>query len=652
MEGNHDVRESGAHDEQSGDDRCSVYGDVMVAIAIAVTVGVLLGSLALRSKARSMEQRLTHETGASSFCCPDKVRELVPYLNSSLEPCDNFFDYACSSAVRSRLMMNATVDSRLERFVVTGVPPEHRGRGGEVAEFMIGYFRSCVASIGRRDEFASQMAQSILRVAQDALRHPNSRNSLQFMVEVSVRYMIPSVLEVTYHPRQSRLRFRLRALCKVAPFSADCLNASVNAVRSAISPLVTTSNTEKFMAELCQHFPATLQNRTYAWANATEAISRQLWRARDIRAAMSAVGWTVSNATVVDVMGLLQVRAIHDAFALERDCGPKAAYLLWHSVFAAALMFLPGAKPSYMAGFEHCMRKARHNGGDLWRRLRDEVISQRGMDDHVTTTFTAVKQAVLRYAESSSLFDADLARLRSLVGGLAIVTATTDVPARHPVQVPRAVGVFAENVLRMNDYVHALSHAGGGHHVEPLFLFEDVKITDDREVQISPRLYDVVESASPHSDMLNMATLGYDLAEAVWNLLLLDERWNQSTVSILQQLLTCFQKSYAVFGQQRGGGADVIAPSLGLASVLSAFSRPADWHTRKLAWSTSYMSHAQLFYLLAATRRCPVVPRTLTDELRVVMPFMYVLDFARAFNCARGSVMGTPVPCQIVAQNV
>ncbi|XP_070381986.1 uncharacterized protein [Dermacentor albipictus] len=622
MERNRNVRDFGAHEEESGDNRCFAYGDVLMAIAIAGTVGVLLGSLALRSRARSVEQRLVRDTGASSFCCPDKVRELVPYLNSSLEPCDNFFDYACSNAVRFRLTMNATVDSRLERFVVTGVPPEPHGRVGEVAEFMTGYFRSCVASVSRRDEFASQMARSVVRVAQDALRHPNSRNSLQFMVEVSMRYMVPSVLEVTYHPRQSRLRLGNRALCTVAPFSADWLNASVNAVRSAISPLVTTSDTEKFMAELCRRFPATLQNRTYAWANATEAISRQLWRARDILAAMSAVGWTVSNATVVDVMGLLHVRAIHDAFALEGDCGPKAAYLLWHSVVAAALMFLPGAKPSHMTGFGHCMRKTRYHGGDLWQRLRDEVISQRGTDDQVTATFAAVKRAVLRVAESSSLFDADVARLRSLVGGLTIVTATTDASMRPPVEVPRAVDVFAENVLRMNDYVHALNRAGGRRHVEPMFLFEDVKITDDRDVQISPYLYDLVESTSPHSDVLNMATLGYDLAEAVWKLLILDKRWNQSTVSNLKRFSTCFQRAYARFAQQPGESVDLIAPSLGLASVVNALSRPADWYTEKLAWSTTFMSHAQLFYLLAATGRCPNAHRPPTYKERVVTPFM------------------------------
>ncbi|KAH6942057.1 hypothetical protein HPB50_027512 [Hyalomma asiaticum] len=651
MEVNHDIHESGvAHDEESSEDECSFYGDVIVAIAVAVATGVLLGSLALRSESRSGEERLVDHNGSSSFCCPDKVKELVPHINWTVEPCDNFFDYACCNSVYSRFVTDATVDSSLERFVATGVPPEHHRRGGEVAEFLIGYYHSCVASIGRRELFVSQMAHSILRVAQDMLRHPNARNSLQFMVEMTGRYMIPSVLEITYDPRRSRMSIYARAMCEVRPISADCLNASVIGVRSAISPFVTISETELFMAQLCQRFPATLENGTLAWRNATETISTELWQARDVLSAMSAVGWEVSNATVIDVYGLHQVRAIHDVFAMKGDCGPKAAYLVWHSVYAATEIFLPTAKPSYMAGFEHCMRKARYGGGNLWQRLRDEVVTPHRADDQVTATFAAVKRAVLHDAERSRRFDDDVERLRSLIDGLHIVTVTPQGHAQLAVPVPRAVGAFAENVLEMNDYVHAADLAGGVHRAEPLFIRENVRITDARDVHIAPRLYDTVENASSsHSFMLNMVSLGHDLAEAVWDLIFQGVRWNLTTASMLQLLRTCFVERYALY-DQRDVNADVIAPSLALDSVVRAFSRSADWHTMKLAWSTMYMSHAQLFYLLSASRLCPLAKRTPKDEQRLVTPFMYVTDFGRAFHCAPTSTMGRPSSCQIAAR--
>ncbi|KAH6942056.1 hypothetical protein HPB50_027511 [Hyalomma asiaticum] len=652
MEKNNDIHEpEGPHDEESSDDECSFYGDVVVAIAIVVATGVLLGSLTIRSMSRSGQQQLAHQNGSSGFCCPDKVKELVPHINSTLDPCDNFFDYACSNSAYSRFMTDAAVDSSLERFVATGVPPEHHRRGGDVAEFLVGYFRSCVASIGRRELFVSQMAHSILRVAQDMLRHPNARNSLQFMVEMTGRYMIPSVLEITYDLRKSRMSIYTRAMCEVRPISADCLNASVNGVRSAISPFVSISETEVFMAQLCQHFPATLENGTLAWRNATETISTELWKPRDVLSAMSAVGWEVSNATVIDLYGLHQVRAIRDVFAMEGDCGPKAAYLLWHSVLSASQKFLPTAKPSYLAGFEHCMRKARYGGGNLWQRLRDEVVTPQRVDDQVTATFAAVKRAVLHDAESSRLFDDDVEPLRSLIDGLHIVTTTTQGRTQLPVQVPRAVGAFAENVLQMNDYVHAADPAGGAHLAEPLSIYENVRITDARDVHIAPRLYDTVENASSsHSFMMNMVFLGHDLAEAIWDLILWGVRWNQSTASKLQLLRTCFVERYALYGQQREVNADVIAPSLALASVVRAVARSADWHTKKLAWSTVYMSQAQLFFLLSATRRCPLAKRTPKDEQLLVTPFMYVTDFARAFSCAPKSTMGRPSSCKIAAR--
>ncbi|KAL1479972.1 hypothetical protein MTO96_051426 [Rhipicephalus appendiculatus] len=496
------------------------------------------------------------------------------------------------------------------------------------------------------------MAQSILRVSQDVLRHPNGRNSFQFMVEMSVRYMIPSVLEITYYPWNSTLRIQVQAQCRVSLTSADCLNASVNGVRSAISPSVNISNTEKFMVELCRRFPATVQNSTYAWVNTTGAISTQLWDVRDIENAMSVVGWGASNATVIEAVGLLQIRAIHDAFVMQGNCGPKAAYLLWHSVFAAASAFLPTNKPSYMEGFHHCMGKLRYGGGDLWQQLRDEVMMQRRVDDQVTGTFAAVKQAVLRDAKSSWLFDDDdVAHLRRLIDGLGVVTVTTEGRTWRPLGVPHAVGAFPENVLRMNDYIHAVRLAGGGHNAEPSFINEGVKIVDKKDVYIAGRLYDAIENAStPRSFMLNMAVLGHDLAEAVWNLVLLDERWNGSTTSNIYHLQKCFLERYPLFGQELEIHSDVIASSLGLASVIGAFSHATDWHTRKLAWSTLYMSHAQLFYLLAAIRRCPREDRRPNDVQRWVMPFIYVPDFTRAFDCSPNSMMGRPSFCSLTAR--
>ncbi|KAH7936091.1 hypothetical protein HPB52_017991 [Rhipicephalus sanguineus] len=174
---------------------------------------------------------------------------------------------------------------------------------------------------------------------------------------------------------------------------------------------------------------------------------------------------------------------------------------------------------------------------------------------------------------------------------------------------------------------------------------------DKRDVYIAARLYDAVENAStPHSFMLNMAALGHDLAEAVWNLVLLDERWNESTTSNIYHLHMCFLERYPLFGQQLEIHSDVITSSLGLASVLGAFSQAADWHTKKLAWSTLYMSHAQLFYLLAAIRRCPREDRTPNGVQRWVMPFMYVPDFARAFNCPSSSIMGRPPFCSLTVR--
>ncbi|KAH7936090.1 hypothetical protein HPB52_017990 [Rhipicephalus sanguineus] len=367
------VRDSRVPDEESSEDHFSVYDDVAIAIAIVVAAGVLLGSLMLRSKSRSLAQQLFLQTGTSSFCCPDKVRELVRYVNSTLEPCENFFDYVCSNNVYSRFETDTTVDSSLERFVATGVPPENHGRGGEVAVFMIGYFRSCVASLGRRDSFASQMTQSILRVAQDVLRHPNGRNSFQFMVEMSVRYMIPSVLEITYNPWDTTLRIQVRAQCEVSLMSADCLSASVKAVRSAMNPSVNISNTEKFMAELCRRFPAALQNSTYVWFNATDAISTQLWDARDVKAAMSVVGYGATNTTVIEAFGLLQIRAIHDAFAMQGNCWSQGSVPL----VAQCLRGRFGL-PAYYYAVVHGRVRSLHEQGPVRRRRPMAAAERRG----------------------------------------------------------------------------------------------------------------------------------------------------------------------------------------------------------------------------------------------------------------------------------
>ncbi|KAL3252852.1 hypothetical protein MRX96_054762 [Rhipicephalus microplus] len=205
----------------------------------------------------------------------------------------------------------------------------------------------------------------------------------------------------------------------------------------------------------------------------------------------------------------------------------------------------------------------------------------------------------------------------------------------------------------MNKYIHASRVAGAGHRVEPSFINASVKIINNGDVYIAARLYDVVENAStPRSFMLNMAALGHSLADAVWKLILSDERWNENTTSNIYHLRKCFLDHYQLFGQEQVINSDVVASSLGLASVLGVFFRATDWHTKKLAWSTLYMSHAQLFYLFAAIRRCPREDRTPSDVHRWVIPFIYVPDFARAFNCPSSSMMGRPSFCSFTARTL
>ncbi|KAK8758544.1 hypothetical protein V5799_003824, partial [Amblyomma americanum] len=466
-----DVRNSGAQEEESTEDRSSGYGDVGVSIAIGVVVVVFVSALALRSKVKSALEQVSNNASSDAFCCPDKVEQLVAYINASLDPCDNFFAYSCSNSIRFNLKKKQPAFYQLEQFVSTGVPPDPRNRGGEAAHFLVTYYQTCIRNTGRRESFISQMALSIIRATQDLIRHPSTRRSLMFMVEMSMKYRLASVLDVTYKAKKSWLRLRVQAMCDVGSFD-DCLSSSVEAVRSAISPLVTIEETLEFMSYVCRRLPDVYENRTYALVNTSEAISEELWSVRDIEAALNRVGWEATDATVLDVVGLRQIRAIHDAFGGNDNCGEKAAYLLWHSVVEATVNFLPPSKPSYMAGFAHCLRKAR-NIGDMWIRMKDEVATKRDTDDQVVRTFTAVKTAVFRDAELSWLFDPDdIERLQALLEGLTVVTATADARERSAVEVPEASSVFAENVLRGNKYVHTLTHSAKGRQLKPLFLFD------------------------------------------------------------------------------------------------------------------------------------------------------------------------------------
>ncbi|KAH7976754.1 hypothetical protein HPB52_018997 [Rhipicephalus sanguineus] len=612
--------------------RLSWYRLRFAVVFVSLVIAAVLAAVSIGVYAESRWRRLRRSTAAAgthSFCCPEDAREAARYLNTSLDPCQDFYARVCDGVIKFKLWKQIVRQSELERIMVTGVVPRAL-RSVDATQFIIRYYKSCIETISQEDEFISNMARALARETRGFLGNPDSRNALAYVAAASLWYKLPSAIEVGYDAEIPVVTLSVVAdtVCDAGDLPPRVVSSSAHAVEEVANVSVTPDEVLQLSARVCSRYRSV--SVKYHWNGNGHDFNRSVWNLDDLRSALVVVGYVVDEKTrirVNDVAGLRAVLGFYGDVDHQAN-GAKAGYLLLHSLASLTRQFYPAHD---VGSWQHVFQVCNDSVGQIemvWGLFAAEVLTTPEKDDRLRRIFDAVRDAVYKDCRANLVSDTeDVERLRDLIGRLSLYL-TMDARWAN-VSVPKATRDFAENLLRGRVYdFHAKRERQlqSGRHQNASAI---------RYLWVPLVMYDIIRTGSEIPDM---ATLGWWMAQIIWDEVLDSRFWTPKAEAVIQRLRSCFESD-------GHGEAASVSFNLGLSSVLKAFSRP-DWHTVRQAWSLLRMSHAEIFYTLAVYYRCPT--RVSPRRARLINEALaYAGDIASAFRCPSDSPMAKKSRCSL-----
>ncbi|KAH6921640.1 hypothetical protein HPB50_003841 [Hyalomma asiaticum] len=591
----------------------------------AVFITSLLTVVSLGPYAAKYKSDLFEFIAGRSFCCPEDAREVAKFVNTSIDPCHDFYTRVCAEGLRFKLWKQLARQSELEDIVTTGVVP--RGlRATEVTRFLIAYYKSCVETIPHKEDFIWDLARHLARATRKLLFKPDPRNALIFAATTMIKYKLPSIVDINLEPGIIELCpatvYTLRSLFPKVLKSS--MKAVTGVTRFPVKPDEVSRLTESVKRRLESRY------EEMAWRGGTgDDLKPTLWNVVALRSALAAIGYVTGDKTSVRVKGVAGVLAVHDTFAEGGPDGARATYLLMHSVASGAQRIYESRHVVMTdAVVRSVCKKSVQEIAEVWDTFTAETLATFEKENQLRAIFLAVRDAVYHECSASVVFDdVDSARIGELVQNVSL--DLTMEATRAAIAVPKSTSEFAENLLRARAYNFDIQKER-----------RRAPETQAYHIWIPPVMYDMIRTGpGTRSNIPNMAAMGWLIAQAIWEVVLSSDLSPKAQAAI-QRLHSCFDTD------EHGAARNVSVPLvLGMSSVLKAFGRPK-WDTVRPAWGTVRMSHGQMFYTLAVYYNCPM-ESTPQEVVRFNEALMYDGDFASVFRCPADSPMARRLRCSI-----
>ncbi|KAH7945314.1 hypothetical protein HPB49_009489 [Dermacentor silvarum] len=605
--------------------------------AVFVLIIVVIVLISVYISVRQRRKKPPSDTEIHSFCCPDEVKEIARQLNTSVDPCDDFFAYVCSSSIELNSSKNTVLDFRLKSAIITGTMPNNV-RTTNAARFLNSFYQTCV-TVSHRESLATSLSSALLQEEGDLLNQVDSRMAMIFIMTASFRYSIRSVLTVEYQ-RTRRALLGIKAICDPDARSLDYLNATVDALKRTTNSTATTTGTAKLAATLCEQFKEGHgQNAIYYLSNGSTDFSREIWNIDDIKAGVNAQDFTL-DVKFIKVQGVKEIHLLYGIFTNCTNGDTKAAYLLWHAVARGMEQISSKGAPFSPQVAESCAQNA-FKLFELRQLLKAEILTTLDKDAAVRKIFALIKNSVHEQFKRIVTAAEDAEKRDQFFENVRLVTPMEE--SRASVPVPKATQNFAENFLkgrRFNHEVNIARRSKFSARTSPR-KYRDFIFLEDRYILLSPVMYDFIRTG-PNSLLPNMAILGHRLAESLWSMALLIVKWKSKTKNKIMYFIACFYAAY-LDNAKITRKYHALCTSLGLSTVRSALNW-THWYPMQHAWSLWTLSHAQLFYMLNTYYRCPKEnsPQMYAE---INVPIMYVQDFAKAFSCSKNASLTKAWEC-------
>ncbi|KAH7933926.1 hypothetical protein HPB49_019318 [Dermacentor silvarum] len=583
------------------------------------------------------------------FCCPREAQQTLRYVNTSVNPCYNFFEYVCSNVIKFRNWQDTNMQSELDHIVFTGAMPPGIERS-PAGDFLIAYFRSCVKKVASFHDFVSDIAYTLVRKETSLLNRMDRKKAFAYATTVAAKYQIFTAFYVVYDNLSAGLIIVYSGICTDNEDVSYAIAASVVAINVGLNVRMSTERVLEFKATICgQTYLTEMQIKNYTAANHSN-FYKQVWRIEDLQAGLDSIGYSLSKAQYITAYGADRLARMHHILSTVENSaieeGVIAAYFLWHSVLSITTGFYASNDSTPQFVLKAC-NESLENIRHLSYSFKVDVLTSIERDAHARAIFAAVQDAVRAECMASGLFQEE--DIRHLENFFQDLTLHTPVQLRlSTTMVPKPSRDFFENLLRGREYnFQAQKHRLAFLRKEEVRYYMKIAFIGRSRVYLTPEIYKFIRAGTENVHLLNMAAFGRTLAEALWFMVFNGIPWSSGTVTNLLRLKECYGRFYGIKAEDNSHDGINFIPALGLSSVLKAFKRP-DWYSVKPAWSLLRLSHGQLFYILATYARCPKGSSP-KQVYGINGPLMYVKDFAKAFSCPSDAPMARHHQCSLDA---
>ncbi|KAL1436212.1 hypothetical protein MTO96_010949 [Rhipicephalus appendiculatus] len=517
----------------------------------------------------------------STFCCDTEARQVIATLNTTLDPCEDFYQHVCMRA--------ADIES-------TYVSPM----------FKVAIYWKEVQMMG-----PGASASTVV----------------ELLAELSVVYRIPAVVSFGFSTEETEVSGTALVLerhtsCFPEGGPGPSAQKALRVFNEELKTEVTSEQLATFAKKVASRSSKQAKSKRvvkHVESTPFQGVSQHQW-ADILKRFVYPVHPEVKYLTMIPEDGLSQ---IVDELA-KRDNQP--ASLAYAVICAArtASMDVTDAIFDYQSRVSLCLPNKLHLCA-LEDIVKAQMVSNPMDDALLREMMTRVRDAVVRDALKSHIFRG---------GDRELVTAEL---WRLKLMLPKeTTGGFERSCA-------GRSQTKVERGIPSRDFLSEVRVKRRNDVLYVPtNLYVQLRFLSQEKNFLALPMVGVSMASEMWSFLLESAIWSNDTQGNIASFYACFRNSY--FGSRNDDGlaTDMAHAALGLVSAQNSADK-LDWQSSHRIDSTE-MTQQQLFYYLFAYNQCSLVPiEKPGPALNVAL--RNDPEFVQTFKCEASSRMSQRVSC-------
>lgn len=565
----------------------------------------------------------------SSFCCTSEALVVLGVINSSIEPCEDFYAYVCSrvdagTADHLSAAFRATTYRKLLESSTVGSDRTAAGR--------------MLASLNNRFQrtaFDDDVADFVTAILSTGLadQQMNSSRMVRFFAELSVRYGLPAIISFSVKKAGEALTIERNDDC----FSDDSYRSIATPGLHAVNEALNVSVSIDQLAQIEDNFTKEPHS------NAPQSMS-QVPHISPF-ASLSETHWAaIMNDVVLPAYPNLMTVVVREGDNLNDILNvlinvhsqPAAvAYAIVCTALTTRGEIEDDAAGRLMDISCHVLDVC-----EIEDRLVTDAILNVRMDNHIRSAFAETRTNVIERAKGHPMFaGTSQQELTDELNKVSLMLPNEIVVSDVPF--PTVSKTFASNLLNARSYTYDIRKAKAARKVPSMdSLFLPSLVRHGNVIYFPTNLYALLNQSPNVSDALDVPTFRLDMAAQMWSFLL-DRPWSSKTRENIDARLQCFRKKY--FNESTDE--DFLKTATAALSVRSAIDDAVTprWHTIETV-NGAKMSLARLVYLMWVYDKCAGFPGK-TSALNTNTVLRNSAAFGDAFGCPKGSPMTEPNCC-------